>query len=151
MITTYAQAKRAKDTLPNTLGGLIRVGLKHLYKIERMKEAYSVNMWAWHVANSHCSVCLGGGVMALGLEVDPKLSISPSRFNDSVRRKLTALDYLRGGYIADAAYYLGRKKLRDKVFAAGFYRSVVEKYERDSNGFKANMRRLARRLEAAGF
>jgi hypothetical protein len=102
--------KNTVDPLPNTLSGLIFVGLKDLEKAERSPR-YKVDMGKWHEPSDtgkFCSVCFAGAVMAGTLGASPLANMEKDAFWDGIEDKLEALDDLRTGFVSDAAGCLYR-------------------------------------------
>jgi hypothetical protein len=77
---------------------LILIALEDLERCEA-DPRYEVDMGVWHenILNSKCEVCAAGAVMAQRLDVGINCSIEPVNFNDDIRDKLFAINYLRRG------------------------------------------------------
>lgn len=148
---------KTKKKLPNTMSGLIRVGLADLRATERQKKTYRIDMSQWHQPNSHCSVCFAGSVMAQSLGANPRRSYFPDEFSATVKRKLNALNDLRCGEVKDAAERLWKdtapRKL-EKVWRKLLYNMLkdvhVTPYFTSPEEFKADMTKLATQLEQIG-
>ena len=88
--------KKIKDTLPETLYELLEVALDDLESISE-KEEYKVDMGELHdveYGSVKCSVGLSGSVMARLTGYNPKTSLHPIYFKDSLGRKLLAIESL---------------------------------------------------------
>jgi len=77
---------------------LILIALEDLERCEA-DPRYEVDMGVWHepFQDSTCQVCAAGAVMAQRLDVGINCSIEPVNFNDDIRDKLFAINYLRRG------------------------------------------------------
>ena len=144
--------KRMKRALPDRPSELIDIALEDLEAVEKDPK-YRVNMSAWHrpdpfSGDGMCVVCLAGAVMARrtakGLPRD--FSFKPSDYGPRNFVRLHALNDLRTGDVEDALGALGLEKPRGM---RSWYSIPDYEVERPSK-FKRAMRRLARRLEAAG-
>lgn len=146
-----------EDKLPRKMSALIRVALADLGKVEEQSALYKVDMREWHRANSHCTVCFAGSVMAMTLGASPQMTYTPGEMitlglaSDNDFNALSALNELRDGWIGCAA---GEMELDAEGPVAealsAKWESKVTRYEVDRAGFKADMREMAADLEAAG-
>ena len=98
-----------KDILPDTLHELLALAIKDAKALDTSK--YMPNFLAWHVYNEHgdglCEVCLTGAVLAQSLNVDIKETVqSVDIYGSSIGNKLIAVNYLRAGYVIEAAWAL---------------------------------------------
>lgn len=168
------------DTLPDTLGRLLYVALDDLVKCED-NPRYTIDMDYWVRAwgkSTTCSVCLGGAVLVESLGYDfRKLidnGIGSTLFPEdlpqqSIRRKLRALNFLRSGCVESAILCLhGANEedlLSDDLATAteaaykdirlarqhGINDTAMTEYNReDPSAFHEAMADLANRLKAAG-
>ena len=111
------------ETLPDTLHGLLRVGLDDLRLCEA-DPGYTVDMNHWHLPSKlmkpgTCLVCVAGAVMAKTLGVPPdwyaddtgRRHVKDKRrgeaWPEEVRYRSAALDCLREGDVVKAAQDLG--------------------------------------------
>ena len=137
------------------MGKLLKDALNDLSSVELMP-GYTINMGIWHYyyeSEDSCFVCLAGAWLAGHGRMDRKESLDWVKFDreNEQDRNLMALDYLRGGNIADAFgtfmdrlpdyEWLELNNLMDRDFAS---------YHDKPNKFKRQMNKLARRLTQAG-
>lgn len=136
--------------LPSKLWELAELGIDALAKIEAKPNLYQVEMTHWHlpsIEHERCLVCFAGAVMATEFRLSPLEFSAPTYFKSPNRGRLLALDSLRVGCVADAAYRAGlggaehlRAQQLDRnmpVYAIGAPR------------FRSAMERLAAELRAA--
>ena len=132
--------------LPRKMSALITLALADLVKCER-SEKYAVCMGGWHEPDTFsgtCYVCFAGAVMAKTLDADMARVFTPDHFAGN-KDQLMVLNYLREGRVVQAAWQL-RLSRSDVDKAHAFDRSV----DNDPKQFRADMRKLARELEAVG-
>ena len=93
---------------PNTLSGLIRLGVTDGRKLN--PAVYRPMHYSWHEISrgEKCMVCFAGGAMAGTLRADSDKDYTPSSFSDAWRNAFWALDYVRLGRYRKA-YHLIKK------------------------------------------
>ena len=128
------------------------MALADLYKVERLKDRFHVDMNLWHCpeindsGKKSCAICLAGAVIAQTLKANDTNYILPCDYPESTENRLEALDCFRVGNvdigfsIMDLDYDNGKK----------FNREIVKYYE-DSAKFKRQMRTLANTLANNGY
>lgn len=144
-----------ENKLPKKLSALITVALADLAKVEEQPDVYAVQMDVWHRANSHCSVCLAGSVMAMTFGLKPVETMEPRQLFMS--RKISADDYvglghlnmLRLGEVAipagdDGSLEAVPHRLQDK------WSGQVAPYNRDPKKFRSDMEALSADLAGLG-
>lgn len=140
-----------EDTLPDTLSGLLAVGLRDFAKLERAKTKYVVDMGRYHfpLGDGRCAACVAGSVMiySLGVKADDEIA-GPWDFRNRLAGKIRAIDYLRLGATWKAARFL--KLSAAKRNAAEPFSRDITPYNVDPARFKSDLRRLLRDLRAAG-
>jgi hypothetical protein len=97
-------------TLPSKLSELAAVGLEALAKVEAQPDVYRVEFTYWHLPSEvthRCLVCFAGAVMATAFELSPLEFAAPGFFLPPNRGRLLALDSLRVGSLAEAAFRAG--------------------------------------------
>ena len=109
---------KTKDTLPNTLHGILKVALDDLETISK-RDDYNIYISAWHKdsygpGSGRCEVCLAGSVMARITDYNPKTSLHPTYFQFSLSMKLFAIEDIRTVNLTAAYCCLYDKDLRDK-------------------------------------
>jgi hypothetical protein len=138
-------------SLPDKPSKLIQLALSDLDWVET-DPRYAVDMASWHMplpANypPKCLVCLAGAVMAHSLGAPPYAPLNPECYREGgICEKLMALDALRRGSLAVG---LGFMQLRPPPEGVP-NRYPVRAYEADPEGFKFDMRTVARILEEGG-
>ena len=90
---------KIKDTLPNTLHGLLKVALDDL-EVVRGKKEYKVDMKEWYNESrkrGKCIVCLAGSVMAriLKYKYTYRIILAPWNFKNSLDTKLYTIEEIR--------------------------------------------------------
>jgi len=146
--------KRAtrRKALPRKLSSLILVANADNAAVSRSKR-YQVSMNFWHVPSNtgKCAVCYAGGVMVRGLGARHGEDYMPDDFSGETPRKLRALNQLRQGEVGDAGYELGLES--DKITSLEDFNRIITPYSSTDNGkaFRADMKKLAMDLKAAGF
>lgn len=96
--------------LPEKLSELALLGLEALTKVEERPDVYHVEFGYWHLwsrAKSRCLVCFAGAVMATTFDLSPLEFAAPGFFLCPNRGRLLALDSLRTGSLAEAAFRAG--------------------------------------------
>jgi hypothetical protein len=96
--------------LPSKLSELATLGLEALAKIERQPDVYRIEFTYWHLPSAvlnRCLVCFAGAVMATTFELSPLEFSAPGYFLCPNRGRLLALDSLRVGSLAEAAFRAG--------------------------------------------
>jgi hypothetical protein len=110
-----------------------------------------VDMGTWHDKaynepeyKRKCSVCFAGAVMAQTCRIPSVIAVTPGSFDEASRQKFNALNYIRGGEVAEFYECLNIQKpetLED------YYR--VTAYEDDPKAFKSEMRAMATLIKKA--
>lgn len=139
--------------LPGRPSELIRLALKDLAAVERSKK-YVVNMGDWHTpvygcmgTPDKCAVCLAGAVMVKErLATDPTIEAGPWNYAKE-EFALSALNEFRCGHIGMALRFLG---LPGTIYKQGCEFTLITDYAIDPKKFRADMRQLAKDLEAEG-
>lgn len=145
--------KKLSQRLPNKMSSLLLLALADLERTEQ-DSRYTILMSQWHnpSAIGPCEVCLAGSVLAQRF-LNPsedylshmcKLKIDAG----DVRNKLSALNFLRQGYVLSAAGRLNLLSFDDTSFGK-FDREIVS-YSTDSKKFKQQLRKLANDLKKHG-
>ena len=140
--------------LPRKMSALITLALADLAKCER-SEKYAVYMGWWHdrwTETSPCTVCFAGAVMAQSLGIGSHITgwekgLAPVDFPGN-GDQLYALNSLRSGLVGAAAEKLGLSPT-ERATAWSLERVPCE-HSDDPKQFRADMRKLARELEAVG-
>lgn len=148
-----------KRRLPNKLSKLIEVALDDLDKCEQDPK-YKVDMDAWHLPNSHCSVCFAGTVMAKSLNTDRSYDVDgyDEKFTDSQWDKFMALDQARCGFWVSAIWEIPVNRgepyveISDKIEALPLPTGTnLPEYSTDKKKFKDMMVLAAGILAAEGY
>jgi hypothetical protein len=155
-----------KTKLPKKMSTLLLLAVKDLSKVEKRKD-YRIDMNVWHSASGavgkfgnqtkQCAVCFAGSVISNTLGLDKDKTYVPADpfgeyFSDNIEfdqetiQKLYALNFLRQGYLYDAAREMG------VTLPGNFkdYRRVVQYNKRNRRRFKLQMRQIARDLKKVG-
>lgn len=145
-----------KRRLPSKLSALARLALVDLISIRDTKAkngmTYRINMTEWntpHPPMNTCYVCYAGSMLA-------RCGFNPSRkFNSidlpkPVRRKMFALNQLRGGHVRQAVLELRPKSTREELDHAEKLNRIVFEYRLNPSSFINDMSRLIIDLEVAG-
>jgi len=123
---------------------LIRDAIKDL-ELQEKQEGVKIEMDSWHSpCGSVCEQCLGGSVMSRRLGTDTDDKKFPLDFPKDVSDRLCALEELRCGEIVFA--YRELKLERPSSIPECVF---IPAYRNGPAAFKAAMRELADRLEAA--
>lgn len=144
-----------KKPLPEKLSALIRDAVDDLDKCEA-DPFYRIDMKQWHTPNPEsglCYVCLAGAYLAKSRHYVPAFDIDQSNADPeecAAFDKIAALDNIRLGQIISAVeeYYSITTDLEEED---GWGHCYVPPYEKDPAQFKAVVRGIAERLEAAGY
>jgi len=117
----------------------------HDLELQEKQEGVEIDMTAWHYQrDGSCQQCLAGSVMSRRLGTDTDDKKFPDSFPRDVEARLYALEYFRLGEVDEAYEYLGLEHP-----ASLTARIPIPGYHRGPSAFKAAMRKLADRLEAA--
>ena len=111
-----------QGSLPDLPSELIEVALRDLEKAEQ-DPRYDIRMTTWHLggagrvnakarARAQCVVCQAGAVMAFSLGAPINADMTPSRYDDETRGKLSAINEFRAAGLATGLMEMG---LRDPV------------------------------------
>lgn len=133
-----------KNELPDKPSELIRRALQDMEAVEKMPQ-YMINLSTWHEPKGDvCEVCLAGATIAAQGFPSNK-TIWPYDFDDKTWAKLSALNYLRIGWIENAFDYL------DIDFPENINKWVnITTYEKSPEKFKSDMYKLADYLQENG-
>jgi hypothetical protein len=135
--------------LPDKLSDLIEVALADLEKVEK-DPIYKVDMHKWHdpmpdaEGQPVCLVCLAGAVMAKTLEAPEFLDSHPGRFDEKTALKLSALNFIRRGWVSSAMEDLDIKY-------GGQSEYKVTPYVLNPEKFKQDLRTIAEDLRKEGY
>jgi len=117
----------------------------HDLELQEKKEGVEIDMTAWHdQRDGSCQQCLAGSVMSRRLGTDTDDKKFPLDFPKDVSDRLCALEELRCGEIVFA--YRELKLERPSSIPECVF---IPAYRNGPAAFKAAMRELADRLEAA--
>jgi hypothetical protein len=159
--------KKPTLILPDKLSELLKWALADLSRVEK-DPTYRIDMSDWHrpgytntprkAPEKVCYVCLAGAVMTRACK--PEHNIYPDEFEQPVRKKLIALDYVRSGNILSCCSVFfsedeaGKEKfkrvyaqlellfrLNDKPYCA---------YQKSRRQFKTYVRSVIKILEKVG-
>jgi hypothetical protein len=93
---------------------------------------YIIHMGQWYspATLGRCYVCLAGAVMAISLEMEPSIRMSPSNSGCSWRtaNALRALNSLRQGYVVKALEQISRRKRGQKLNVPKVALALEEKW-----------------------
>lgn len=132
-----------------TMWELLQASLEDLRKVEQMP-GYAIDMTDWHVPTQfgRCAVCMAGAMLATrGL--DSGLDANRITFDQDTENQLSAVDYMRLGYLGSAAEsFYGYNA--DKVDEAERFKREVPDYRTDRAAFFAAQEQLVQDLKAAG-
>jgi hypothetical protein len=137
--------------LPAKLSELTLLGLDALAKVEAQPDKYRVTMGAWHEPSKEfgrCLVCFAGAVIAVTLQEHPLKNATPGMFLAPMRGRLLALDRIRTGSLAEAAFLAGLDG-NTQLQARRLERPMPD-YEESPTLFRAAMFRQAVSLQEAG-
>lgn len=102
MITNFWRRFRFGTT--NKLSVLLSIARDDLKSVEQFKDRYEVDMGSWHVPwEGKCSVCMAGAVMARTYSMDDEADVYPSDLSYNLKRRMSAVDWLRCGNVSSAA------------------------------------------------
>lgn len=153
-MTAQTTEAPAPVVLPRVPSRLIRIALEDLEAAEKVPTLLIAMDDEWHTPQDDgvCVICLAGATMRqrLGVADDEHVIPGYSADNESVRLngpQLRTLNDLRLGFVYLAFAILGVEWPKSGVDA----RAVITPYRRSPSAFKADMRRLASDLEAAGY
>jgi hypothetical protein len=132
------------------LSQLLALGLRDLAKQERGKNC-RVDMGEWLVMNGECIACLAGSVMrhSMVLPEAPEFIdlgrkyYEITQYDNCTHNRLRALNHIRSGSVADAAWRIG---LKTKLAS---FRQVAN-YDKCPSHWWADMRKLLADLRKAG-
>ena len=117
----------------------------HDLELQEKQEGVRIDMGNWHDPyGSVCLQCLAGSAISRRLGVDTDDDAEPIDYPEDVRDRLLSIDCFRTGDIGTAYEYLGLEHP-----ASLTARIPIPGYHRGPSAFKAAMRKLADRLEAA--
>ena len=149
----------AEIQLPDTLSGMIRLGVKEL-KWAEDDPHYRVEMHAWHgwkeVDTTQCSVCMAGAIIAHTMGEQWGAETHPEDYGEENSAKLRAVNQARTGWIERALLTMGLDQSKRKDL---YQRGVKPDYEdmlppniyvENPDRFYAVMETIAADLEAAG-
>lgn len=140
-------------TLPDKLSDVLELAIKDLEEVEKLEDKYRIDMGSWHVANSHCAVCLGGSLIARSGNADPTMILSPDIFDTKTSNKIQAMDHCRVHDFNTALQLFGELNYTKRREVSTAVRECIEfvSYERSPTEFKNNMRIAAKQLREMGY
>lgn len=137
--------------LPNKPSKLLEVALADLRKCEKSPD-YDIKMGVWHeppsLNHSTCQVCLAGAVMAKSLKICRTKCAYPTddNFNETIERKLRALNAFRVGVCSDGFMYMDLQQSQGCLF-----NRFMNSYHGSPSKFYEDMQHLIIDLKKAGY